>query len=150
MRSILLNCEVRKSRRFNPADERTPLVLGDNEVQVWYFNLDIDAGLEATLTRHLDNEENERAARFRFAEHRQRFIARRGLLRVLLSRYAGCDPKDIRFAKGEHGKPCIAGPDSITSLRFSTTHSRDLGGVALTRCCDIGLDFERIQYNSSG
>lgn len=143
-----MNCEVRSSQRFNITDEQTPLMLGDDEVQVWHFNLDIDAELEAALACHLDNDENERASKFQFEKHRRRFIARRGTLRNLLSRYAGCDPKDIRFEQGEHGKPRVVDPESISSIRFSATHSQDLGGVAITRCCDIGLDFEQILPDS--
>jgi 4'-phosphopantetheinyl transferase len=142
--AILLNCEVKSSRRFDVKDEQVPLALGDHEVQVWHFNLDIDVELETALAHHLDHDENERASKFQFAKHRRRFIARRAILRTLLSRYAGCDPKAIRFEYGEHGKPRIAGPDSISSIRFSATHSQDLGGVAVTRCCDTGLDFEQI------
>lgn len=144
METILLNCEVKSSRRFDITNEQTPLALGDDEVQIWHYNLGIDAELEAALSHHLDHDENERASKFQFAKHRRRFIARRAILRTLLSRYAGCDPKAIRFEQGEHGKPRIVGPDSISSIRFSATHSQDLAGVAITHCCDIGLDFEQI------
>ena len=135
---------MRNSQRFEGADNDVCLALGDHDVQVWHFSLDVDAEREASLADHLNDEENDRAAKFRFAKHRRRFIARRGLLRIILSRYAGCDPKDIRFKVGKHGKPSIAWPDSAGRIRFSTAHSNDLGGVAITQCCELGLDVEQV------
>ena len=139
-----LNCEVRDSRRFEVVDEHGHHALGDREVQVWHYNLDVDAELETTLARHLNDEENDRAARFRFAKHKRRFIARRATLRIILSQYAGCEPKALRFKYGEHGKPYIAWPHSAGNIRFSATNSHGLGGVAITKCCELGLDFEQV------
>jgi len=143
-----LNCEVRCSQRFEVMDQHAHFALGDHEVQIWHYNLDVDTELEATLARNLNNEENDRTIRFRFAKHRRRFIARRATLRIILSKYTGCDPKTLRFKYGEYGKPYITGPDSAHSIRFSATHSHGLGGVAITKYCDIGMDFEQILPDS--
>lgn len=140
----LLNCEVKGSRRFDVTGEPGSLALGDREVQIWHYNLDVDAELEAVLARHLNNEEIDRASRFRFAKHRRRFIARRAALRMILSQYADCEPKALSFKYGEHGKPTIASPHSAGNLRFSAANSHRLGGVAITRCCDLGFDLEQV------
>ena len=139
-----MNCKVRGSRRFEGVGDDVCLALGDREVQVWHYNLDVDAEQEAILARHLNDEENQRAARFRFAQHRRRFIARRGTLRIILSQYAGCEPEALRFKYGEHGKPYIVRPDSACDIRFSATNSHALGGVAITKCCELGLDFAQV------
>jgi 4'-phosphopantetheinyl transferase len=87
----------------------------------------------------LSHDERDRAASFRFARDRSRYMAARGLLRTLLGERLGVDPARIEFAYGEHGKPCLAGD---TDLRFNLTHSDDAVAVALCEGREIGIDVE--------
>src|SRR6185503_515028 len=55
--------------------------LGENQIHIWAALLDPPADELEQLFTTLAADERERAARFRFEHHRNRFIAGRGLLR---------------------------------------------------------------------
>jgi 4'-phosphopantetheinyl transferase len=83
--------------------------------------------------------ELDRAARFRFAEDRRRFIVRRARLREVLAEAAGGHPARLSFTAGAHGKPALAG----SALQFSASHSGERWLVA-TSTSEVGADLERI------
>jgi 4'-phosphopantetheinyl transferase len=118
--------------------------LGDG-VRVWYFSLDLGPEGYAECTRTLDDKERDRARRFRFEEHRRRFVAGRGTLRMILGHYADCEPKCVRLEYGEHGKPYIAGPGAVGDLKLSVSHSGPVGAVGVARRFDLGLDLEEVR-----
>jgi 4'-phosphopantetheinyl transferase len=88
----------------------------------------------------LSPSERERASKFRRERDRHTFIARRVLLREILSRYAGADPAAIEFVRSEFGKPRVKGAE----LHFSASHSSGLALIAVSRTREIGVDVERI------
>jgi 4'-phosphopantetheinyl transferase len=106
-------------------------VIGPGEIHIWRAPLDRVDSVET-----LDDLERERAARFRFEEHRKRFIAAHVALRRILSRYH----QPVRFATGEFGKPHLI--DS--PVRFSMSHSGDLGLYAVALETEVGIDVERV------
>lgn len=71
---------------------------------------------------------------------RDRFIVRRGLLRVILGRYVGCHPGELEYQYGEYGKPELPG-----WLRFNLSSSRGLALYALARDRELGVDVERMR-----
>lgn len=87
----------------------------------------------------LSPDERDRAASFRFARDRSRYVVARGLLRTVLGDRLEIDPKRVAFAYGEHGKPRLA---EDTGLRFNLSHSKGL--VALAHCegREVGVDVE--------
>jgi 4'-phosphopantetheinyl transferase len=89
--------------------------------------------------------ETERAERFRFSRHRDRFVVGRGCLRAILASYLECDPAEIEFANGPNGKPVLAGRFSLAGLHFNQAHSEDVMLAAVTRAGPIGVDVERIR-----
>jgi 4'-phosphopantetheinyl transferase len=121
------------------AADSTPLRLADDEVHVWF--VDLDPGPAADVARALSTDERERAQRLCFERDRRRFVARRAARRSLLARYTGTAPERLRFATGPHGKPALVGGD----IHFSTSHARGLGVVAVTRGREVGIDVERIR-----
>ena len=74
-------------------------------VDIYRVRLDADAARLDSLFEILAPEERERAARFRFAEHRRQYIICRGTLREILSRYVELNPARIAFVYNRHGKP---------------------------------------------
>jgi 4'-phosphopantetheinyl transferase len=115
-----------------------------DEVHVWWYNLDVDTEREASLERTLGNEERLRAARFRFAKHRRRFVVGRGTLREIVAWYAGTDPQALRFEHGAHGKPRLGWPGSSRDIAFNASDSHGIGAVAVARGPELGLDLERV------
>jgi 4'-phosphopantetheinyl transferase len=89
----------------------------------------------------LQSEEQQRASRLLFSADQQRSIASRGTLRLLLAHYANTeDPRDLRLAYGEQGKPYLAG----SNLRFNLSHTRTLALFAFAREIELGIDVEDI------
>ncbi|HEY1203980.1 MAG: 4'-phosphopantetheinyl transferase superfamily protein [Bryobacteraceae bacterium] len=111
--------------------------MNPGEVHIWRVDLSRWSGDGAEL----DAEELARAARFRFPEIRQRWVAGRAALRRLLERYTGVPAAELRFARGEHGKPYLAG----SRVRFNMTDSGDLALYAVTLDAEIGVDVERVR-----
>lgn len=122
---------------WRPAAECAPLA---GDVHVWRIALDRDDVEVVELERPLSDDERARAARFVFDKDRRRFIAARGSLRVLLSRYTGRRPETIEFCYGPQGKPFLADP---SDLRFNLSHSGRFAVFACVRNREIGIDVER-------
>jgi len=118
----------------------TAFDVGADEVQIWQASLTCPREETAELAGLLSDAERERAAAFRFARDRDRYVVGRGLLRRLLGGYLRTDPAGIRIDVGEHGKPSLA--VESTSLRFNVSHCRDLVVFAVCRDREIGVDVE--------
>jgi 4'-phosphopantetheinyl transferase len=88
-------------------------------------------------------DERERARRYRFDRDRVRFVAARGTLRLILSRYAGCPAARIPIARGPHGKPRLAG--EAARLQFNLAHSCGSAVLAVSRERSLGIDLEWIR-----
>ena len=115
-----------------------------DEAHVWRIRLDVSGSMIRSLFGLLSPDETERASRFRFDEHRRRFIARRGVRRVVLGRYLSVAPSAIRFCDGEHGKPMLDVPNGETPIQFNASHSGELALVAVTRRRRVGVDLEQV------
>jgi 4'-phosphopantetheinyl transferase len=94
------------------------------------------------LSQSLSVDETVRAARFRFGEHRDRFVVRRGLLRTILAHYVGAEPASLCFRTGPRGKPALVG--ECGQLRFSSSSSGDGALFAIARAREVGVDLERV------
>jgi 4'-phosphopantetheinyl transferase len=111
-------------------------------VHVWTMDLGADRIDDARHLALLDLEEQERAARFAFPVHRQRFIRRHAIGRRILARYLDCAPEEIRFAYGDYDKPCLAPTQNQRCLQFSASSSEDVGCLAVTLNRAVGVDVE--------
>jgi 4'-phosphopantetheinyl transferase len=114
--------------------------LSRDEVHVWQIDLDVDASPYWDL---LATEERERALRFRFERDRDHYTVGRGSMRVLLGRYLGGPPSELRFGYGAHGKPELEEP-SGSELRFNLSHSHRLALLAVTAERAVGVDIEGV------
>ena len=82
--------------------------LGTREVQIWRVTLARPQSEVARLKGCLAPDEETRTARFRFAEHRRRYIVSRGVLRAVLGRALSLPATESRFQYGAEGKPALA------------------------------------------
>lgn len=96
-----------------PITAAAPAPLADDEIHLWFYELDADGAVEA-----------RRAA--------QAFLLR------LLSRYLGHDIDAGALRPGAHGKPALA----TAALSFNLSHSGDAAAVALARGIEVGIDLE--------
>jgi 4'-phosphopantetheinyl transferase len=110
-------------------------------LHIWRADLD---AVGRQIERLLDELERERAARIVREPARRRWIAARGVLRMLLGAYLGMEPSALRFAWGASGKPKLALPEA-GRLRFSLSHSGGLAVYALTEIGAVGVDVELVR-----
>jgi 4'-phosphopantetheinyl transferase len=107
------------------------------EIRLWWSTLQRADLHLPDLLRFLSIEERSRAERFRVQAAGQRFVAARAMLRLILGRLSGEEPKGLTFIYGDHGKPRLA-----TGLpHFSLTHAGDTIVVAVA-AEELGVDVE--------
>jgi 4'-phosphopantetheinyl transferase len=121
------------------------LSLATGEVHVWRVELEQPEHLLAKFRRTLEEHEIHRASRFHFEKHRRHFIAGRGVLRQLLSRYLDTKPEVLKLSYGAYGKPSLSGEHEDSSLRFNMSHSHEVALFAFAKNCEIGVDVEHVR-----
>jgi 4'-phosphopantetheinyl transferase len=117
----------------------TPALPGPDEVRV--VRLFLDEPPPTADWDTLSAAEWERAARFVFPLHRDRFVAARAGLRRVLGRCLGRAPEDLVFAYSDRGRPRLAPP---LGLDFNLAHSGDVALLALGTCT-VGVDVEMMR-----
>ncbi|MEV5575039.1 4'-phosphopantetheinyl transferase superfamily protein [Spirillospora sp. NPDC052269] len=106
---------------------------------MWSISLDVPVQEVLLLRALLDPDELRRADGFDDPARRRRHTVSHGVTRRLLGSYLSVPPRSLRWTRGPHGKPAIAGsPD--TSFSLSHSGDRALLGVAAGR--SIGVDVE--------
>jgi 4'-phosphopantetheinyl transferase len=128
------------NKMWLPAPEN--LVLLPDDVHIWRASLDQPEWCQTQFGATLSPDEQSRAERFHFDVHRQRFIVGRGILRNILGRYLGKEPRELEFCYSDRGKPSLTGSNS--SVCFNLSHSQSLALYAIARR-PIGIDLEYIR-----
>lgn len=136
---MMVNADARAAWESAP-DAPT---LAPGEIHVWRAGLALPAAVMASLSQLLSGDEQARAARFLVVPPRQQYVAARGILRILLSRYTGVSPQDIRFQYSAYGKPALDAPGA-PPLQFNMAHSHQLAVYAFARQTPVGIDLEYI------
>lgn len=114
-------------------------------VDVWAASLQRSTDELLALADTLSPEERTRSERFRFEQHRNRFIAGRGLLRGILAMHLNRNPRALEFVYGPNEKPGLAPRGEHEPIHFNLAHSGDLVLIAVTRTGEVGIDVERIR-----
>ena len=140
MISDLLSAGQGKLATNWPTPERVPLIC-QHEAHVWVAHLDQPAALVEQFWFTLSDEERERADRFHFPLHRNRFVAGRGMLRLLLAEYLGCSAGEVDFIYGPGGKPALEEPGG---LQFNLAHSHGAALFAFSQDA-LGVDLEAVR-----
>lgn len=111
---------------------------------MWTVSLDLDEREIRACEAVLSPDEAARAARFVLPVHRTRFVAARGVLRTILSRYTGTEPGRIELSYGPHGKPRLAPASAPHGIQFNVSHAGNRALVAVTTGRGVGVDIESI------
>ncbi|WP_344077767.1 4'-phosphopantetheinyl transferase family protein [Luedemannella helvata] len=111
-------------------------------VDVWLIPLDPPTETLEECAVLLDTDERRRVLSMLDPRNRRRFTAAHGAIRVILSRYLGVPAGLIRWRRGEHGKPELAGGGH--GLRVNLSHSGDLAALAVSRRRAVGVDVQRL------
>lgn len=117
------------------------LTLLPNTVDVWRGIVDCSKTSLQDLWNILSQEERDRALRFKFFHHRDRYIAARGILRRILGKYLLLEPGTLSFSTGPRGKPYLDDQNSVV-CQFNVAHSHDLALYAVSQTQEVGIDVE--------
>ncbi len=121
----------------------------DIPIEIVLFQLDCDDDERRNLYRLLSDDETERAARYRFDIHRNRFITGRARIRQILAARGNCSPGEIVFELNRYGRPSLLMPESIRELRFNASSSATLGAIAIAKAEPLGLDIEKVKPDNA-
>ena len=110
------------------------------QLDVWFLSTRMTTEERESHWSSLSGEERDRAGRFLFEGDRDRFIAARGGLRVILAAYSCVQPANLAFQMGAHGKPALLTP--VLPLEFNVSHSGDCALVGITPGTPCGVDIE--------
>lgn len=88
-------------------------------------------------------DELQRAARFQFPVHKNRFVASRVWLRSVLAQFTNSSPTSLQFEQHPLGKPFLVEPK--TGLEFNFSRSEMNCICAATQGCKIGIDIENVR-----
>jgi len=124
--------------------------IAPGELHIWRYGLELSSEHAQNAGPLLSPEELQRAARFHFPIHRDRYIAGRSQLREILGSYLQIAPASIDFAYSEFGKPAVATAQNPASIAFNVSHSEDLCVLAVSRIQPLGIDVERIRGDFGG
>lgn len=114
---------------------------GEETVHLWYLSLDIKA--QDDLGAWLSEDEQIRAAQFRFPVHRRRYMVARCALRRVLAGYLNTLPEKIVFQYNRFGKPFLDDEE----LQFNVAHAGDVAVMAFASGCRVGVDVERVRVD---
>ena len=118
--------------------------LDSQRVDVWRANLNLAPEAIAELASSLSQDELARANRFRFARDKNRYIAARGILRQILSKYLQISAQSIEFKYGDRGKPELV-TNNDRSWQFNLSHSHEYALYGITQGRAIGIDLEYLR-----
>ena len=113
------------------------------DVRVYPVELDRPDHEIAALGGVLTADELLRAGRIKAEHGRNRAIVARATLRHLLARELGCEPEEVAFSVGPHGKPRL--DDRTAAVRFNLSHSGDHALIAIARDGEVGVDLEEVK-----
>jgi 4'-phosphopantetheinyl transferase len=119
--------------------------LAGNEIHVWATTLAAPPSVLENFATTLSPEEKERAYKFKFEKHRNRFIAGRGALRAILAPYLRANAAKLRFVYSANGKPALAEEFAGDGIHFNLAHSEEMVLVAVTRMGAVGVDVEGVR-----
>lgn len=88
----------------------------------------------------LNDEELDRAKRFRRETDSRRWACYRAALKLTLGSLLDVSPLDIEFALNPSGKPELK--NRFPLLHFNLSHCDDLAVIATSRHCPVGIDIE--------
>ena len=118
------------------------LSLPGKTVSVWVLDDTLIEPACSALERTLSPDERGRARAYRQEKHRNRFVARRGVLRWLIGACLSCNPESLRFNVTPFGQLVLLGSYS-ERLAFSISQTDGMALLALAWDCRVGVDVER-------
>ena len=117
---------------------------GRGAVHVWAWHLTVDEQTLAELEETLAVDEWQRVRRLPSGRHARRFVARRGMTRLILGRYLNLHAHRLQFIYGPQGKPALT-PSFSSALEFNLSDSSELAVLAVATGQPLGIDIEQLR-----
>ncbi|MEO8753493.1 MAG: 4'-phosphopantetheinyl transferase superfamily protein [Casimicrobiaceae bacterium] len=108
-------------------------------VSVWMGQLARSGSEIEAFAATLSDSEHARAARFGRPGLRDRYVAGRAMLRILLGQRLGRAPAEVDIRRGVRGRPYAA---DAGALDFNVSHTDNVAMFAFTESARIGVDIE--------
>jgi 4'-phosphopantetheinyl transferase len=121
-----------------------PMTQQRPDIDVWIAPSDRTPASAESFADVLSASELAESRRFRFEEHRRRFLATRLFRRRVLAHYLGMRPKELAFSYGSKGKPALASALG-SDLMFNDAEAEGLAVIAVARGLSVGVDVERLR-----
>jgi 4'-phosphopantetheinyl transferase len=112
---------------------------------VWQARLTDDVAIQSYLVSLLSVEERDRLQRLRLREDQQRFLAGRGLVRILVGAQLNLPPERVELDYGPFGKPFVVSSTPVPPLHFNVAHSGNLVLLAMSLTREVGVDVEEMR-----
>lgn len=116
----------------------------DDDLALWLCPLIVSAERMRAFEATLSPAEHARRERFGTQALRERYVAGRGTLRVLLAAELGTEPAAVVIVRGERGRPRLDG--NAAGADFNVSHTRDVALIGILRLphgrARIGVDIE--------
>jgi len=128
----------------------SPAPFDSEDLHVWRYHLDPPAAKLPEAESVLSRDEMDRATRFRFSIHRNRYVASRAQLRKILGGYLLLPASAISFIYSEFGRPSLQPALNSAGIAFNLSHSEDLCVVAVSARRLLGIDVERLRSDFGG
>jgi len=113
----------------------------DAHVDVWRIKIVGHLPFIEQFIKLLLPDEIIRAERYYQEKDRQRFVVSRGALRIILGRYLGQQPENIRFEIGANKKPFVK--TTGATVNYNVSHSDEWVTIAVSKT-GVGIDTEKI------
>ena len=123
-------------------------LIKNNEIHVWRAFLELSSTQRQYFMGILSSDELKRMKRFHFKRDEDRFIAARGILRVIMSYYIEKSPEEISFEYTSQGKPIVTENPGSDTIHFNLSHSNRFALYAVTFNSSIGIDIEFIRTDA--
>ena len=108
---------------------------------VWRLQLDVDEEQNRHWYDLLSTEEKQ-CSHGRSSKRNRQYIATRGLLRELLSRYLDLPPDKLILDASPFGKPLLSNQQNPHNLQFNLSHSGDSALFVFACDAEVGIDLE--------
>ncbi|RJP46311.1 MAG: 4'-phosphopantetheinyl transferase superfamily protein [Desulfobacteraceae bacterium] len=133
-------------QQFHPFHDQAPCPgdLAVDMIHIWWALLDLPDVCTTSFSAMLNTEEKTRTYRMS-GVHRQRFIAARGILRMLLGHYLEQRPETVPCGRDASGKPRLTDTAGPPKIHFSLSHCRHMGLFGFCPNRVIGVDIEQIR-----
>jgi len=119
-------------------------VLDADNIHIWHVDLDAASPFLRSLWEVLNDPERLRATRLARVRDRNRFVAGRAALRLILAHYLRYDPAQLDFVFGRFGKPRL-NELLRSTISFNLAHSGGIALYAIAQQREVGIDIEQIR-----